>query len=301
MSATSDDLSPSQAEAGAEQARAGLVSTLNQLRENLKPGNVVEEVMTNAKVSASAVTDQIWDTARKNPLPALLIGAGLAMLLGVGQRVSSSRRRVPVSGAHPPDPQNALAIGSRLGSRMPPQGTVSTTGARATRRATTRVGTVQSQASDLLGAANDRLTSVASRGADALKRNLSGDPMSYLPHDTRTQIKTSLSRILDEQPLVLAAIGVAIGAAIGAAIPQTETENSLMGETSHQLRDAAQGAVQDQYAQLRSAAAHAVEDIKQTAADHGVSTENLSGLVHDVGEKAKSATYEAGKTLDPTT
>ena len=299
MSADTDFPSPSEAEAGAEQARAGLVSTLNQLRENLKPANVMDEVMTNAKVSASVVSDQIWSTARRNPLPALMIGAGLAMLLGVGARAATPARRVQVTGRNPPDPRNALAIGSRLGSRRPALAT-STSPANSVRRT---AGTVQTQAADLMGQASSRISDAASRGASAISNafkgqsTTGGDTMSYYPHTT-DHVRTSFARILDDQPLVLAAIGIAVGAALGAAIPQTETENSLLGETSHQVRDAATGLVQDQVSQLRSAATHAVDEIKQSVADHGVNADNLSGLVKDVGEKAKSAAQEAGKSLD---
>src|ERR1700712_4491049 len=102
---------PAEAEEGAEVARAGLADTLSQLRENLRPANVVDEVMTSAKVNATAITDQIWDTARKNPLPALLIGAGAAMILGFGQRVAS--------GSRTPTGQDRAKRG---GSSLPPRG-----------------------------------------------------------------------------------------------------------------------------------------------------------------------------------
>ena len=290
MNADDDHPTVAEAESGAEHARADLVSTLNQLRENLRPANVVDEVMSNAKVGASQVSDQIWDLARKNPLPALMIGAGAAMILGFGtQRATSGRRTTGVD------------VG-----RTAPR---STLGARSSEFVQRSVGAATdgaSRSADLLGAANDRLASAATRGAGAISQafkrtNTSGDPMSYISHDTKSRVRSSLARILDEQPLVLAAIGVAVGAALGAAIPQTETENSLLGETAGSVRGAAQDVAQQQYAQLRSAAQHAVEDIKQTAADRGVTSENLSGLVHDVTDKAKAAASEAGRSLDPTT
>lgn len=117
---------------------------------------------------------------------------------------------------------------------------------------------------------------------------------------SRDNIINSMSKVLEEQPLILAAIGIAVGAAIGAAIPQTDTENTLMGESSHSVRGAAQGLVEEHYTNVKTAALNAVDDIKQSVADHGVTTDNLSGLVQDVGEKAKAATYEAGRKLDPT-
>lgn len=278
MTGSTAAVSPAEAEAEAEAARSGLASTLSQLRENLKPSNMVDEVMTNAKVNASVVTDQIWDVARRNPLPALLIGAGAAMLLGFGTRITS---------------------GPSAGSGSIPVG--STVGLKPKERRSNRKPVAAS--SDALDRANTKLTSAASRGTAALRSATqrlkdSGDTMTSIPR-ARAQVTSSLARIIEEQPLVLAAVGIAVGAALGAAIPQTETENSLMGETSGSVRTAAQGLVQDQVSQLKSAASHAVEDIKQTAAQRGLSTDNLSGLVNDIGQTAKSATYEAGKALDP--
>ena len=297
---------PAEAEEGAEVARAGLADTLSQLRENLRPSNVVDEVMASAKVNATAITDQIWDTARKNPLPALMIGAGVAMILGFGQRAVSGARNT-VSGQ----------ARAQHGSSMPPRGPefMSHISGAAdagpaqspslTTRATDALGSARDSAVDLLSSTNDRLSSAAARGARSLRNATSHngsreDSTMSSYNRTRDQLSNSLTRVIEEQPLVLAAIGLAVGAAIGAAIPQTETENSLMGETSGSVRDAAQGLVQDQYAQLKSAATHAVDEIKHTVADHGVNADNLSGLVQDVGAKAKAATYDAGKALDPT-
>lgn len=286
---------PAEAEADAEQARAGLVSTLSRLRENLQPAHVVEEVMGNAKVSAEAISNQIWDTARKNPLPALMIGAGLAMIFGLGSRAVSSSSGIRDAADQRFD---ANERGPASAVRARPASVLSAGSSRLAEP----VDALKSHASGLLDGANERLADVASKAA-SLGRQLpstliSGDPMSASRHSDT--LMTTVSRVLEEQPLILAAIGIAVGAAIGAAIPQTDTENSLMGESSHSVRDAAQGLVQDQYAQLKSAASSAVDDIKQSVADHGVTTDNLSGLVHEVGEKAKAATYEAGRSLDPT-
>lgn len=305
MSAMSDAPTSAEAEAGAEEARATLVGTLNQLRENLKPANVASEVMTNAKIGASTVNDQLWDAARKNPLPALMIGAGVAMLLGVGGRKAVGRGT-----AVPRMPQAAnldpYRTGAALGTAQPDDPTRPGVGTRLRAAGSAKLGSAQDRASDLLDSANSRLSGAASRGAGAVRSAFNsatskGDPMSYLSHTTTRQARGSLSRLVDEQPLVLAALGVAIGAAIGAALPQTETENRLMGDASHSVRDAAQDVAQQQYGQVRAAAQHAVEDIKQTVSDHGLNADNLSGLAQDVGEKAKAASQEAGKGLGPTT
>lgn len=292
MSNASDTVA--NAEADAEQARAGLVGTLNQLRENLRPGNVVDEVMTNARVNASAVTDQIWDTARKNPLPALMIGAGLAMILGVGTRYATGS---PAAGTR-------TVVPARPRDAVPEFGATPTRGSAGPMlgdKVTAMAGAARQSGGALLDAANSTLSGAIGRGTSAASAAYSNakrsSPMSW----SRRNVGASLTQLIEEQPLVLAAIGVAVGAALGAALPTTETENSLLGETSHSVKDAAQGLVQEQIAQVKSAASQAVDDIKQTVADHGVTAENLSGLARDIGDKAKSATYEAGRAVNPGT
>ncbi len=305
MNAVSDTVTAAEAEAGAEQARATLVGTLNQLRENLRPANVADEVMSNARAGASALTDQLWDAARRNPLPALLIGAGAAMILGLGGRTAIGGRsppRMPRAGSF--DPIHAPAP---LGTAEPLDPTRPTSAGDWSSRAPAKPGPTAplSRGAGALDAANARLADAATRGAGAVRAavtqaRLRGDPMSSFPHSTQ-EVRGALGRIIDEQPLVLAAIGVAIGAAVGAAIPSTEAENRLMGDASHSLRDAARDAARQQVGQIQSAAQHAVEDIKQTVAERGLNADNLSGLAHDVGEHAKAAADEASHAPGPTT
>ncbi len=281
------------AEADAERARAGLVTTLDQLRENLQPANVVEEVMSSAGLSASALSDQIWETARRNPLPAVMIGAGLAMILGLGGRAISKSQGLASSAA----PVQPSQFGSQITrSQRPGLAPVSPSLDSAS-------NAVKVQAGHVLDVANNQLVGAVSKVASVSRNVVStikpaGGTMSF----TRSSdtLLSGITKVIEEQPLVLAAIGIAVGAAIGTAIPQTDAENSLLGESSHSVRDAAQGLVTAQYEQLKSSASKAVDDVKQSVADHGLTSENLSGLVGDVAEKAKSATYEAGRTLDPT-
>lgn len=120
------------------------------------------------------------------------------------------------------------------------------------------------------------------------------------PSRSSGNLLNSVSSLIREQPLILVAAGIAMGAAIGAALRRTATENSLMGGSSHSVRSAAQGVYEEQYEQLKTTTAHAVENIKRAVADHGVTTENLSGLAHDVAETAKTAVTEAVGSHDPT-
>ena len=147
-----DDQSSSEVAHEAEDARAGLAKTLGDLRDNLTPAHLAEEVVGNAQIGASALIDSAYELVREHPGPALLIGAGLAMVLGIGAR--------------------------RAGK---PGGT--SDGLRTTS------------------------PSLSSSGYTVGSTNNSPSHGSSLPD------------FLNEQPLIVAAIGIAVGAAVGAALP----------------------------------------------------------------------------------
>ena len=119
----------------------------------------------------------------------------------------------------------------------------------------------------------------------------------YVPRDQR-EVKSKLSTLLDEQPLILGAIGLAVGAAIGAALPITETEDHFMGGPSHQLRQAATDVARQEVEGLRAVAGEAVDNIRKSASDHGLSTDNFTDLVKDVGSEARAAVDKVGAARD---
>ena len=49
-------------------------------------------------------------------------------------------------------------------------------------------------------------------------------------HSQANQARERFNTLLEEQPLILGAVGLAVGAMIGAAFPSTEQEDRLVGE-----------------------------------------------------------------------
>jgi hypothetical protein len=95
------------------------------------------------------------------------------------------------------------------------------------------------------------------------------------------QATRNLLQFCTEQPLVLAGVGLAIGAAFGATLPQTETENRLMGESSAELKGRAQDFAQEQFAKGEEAAQAAAPAVKETAREAtGETTESAIGPSH---------------------
>lgn len=100
---------------------------------------------------------------------------------------------------------------------------------------------------------------------------------------------------LEEQPLVLGAIGIAVGAALGAALPPTEREDELMGETRDQLKEHAEREGRRQVEQARDVADAAYSAAKSEADRQGLNPE--TGKTEASALKAKTASVvDAAKT-----
>lgn len=312
MSSTGE--SSAEVQRKAERERAELVSTLDQLRENLKPANVVDEVMASAKISTADIADRVVQIAKNNPIPSVIIGIGAAMLLGVGRVVtrpstkdmgwdydgdagldesdyaepyrSETYNRSRASGRSLAD--RAASVSDRIQSGLHAGGT----------QIAASASQVAGSALSLEDQVSGKLSAYASTAREGFRSSDEDTDMAQYSK-SRDALGGTLSRLLDEQPLVLAALGVAVGAAIGAAIPSTEAEGRLMGDASVNLKSKAQELAQEQYAHIKETAGATIDDLKQQAADRGVSTDNISGLVQDAGARVRDAAYDvAGHAAD---
>jgi hypothetical protein len=81
-----------------ESSREKLDGTLAELQSRLNPSSLAEELTgTRDPAGAAALTaERLSETVRANPLPVLLIGAGLAFLAFATMRQAAERRRLRV-------------------------------------------------------------------------------------------------------------------------------------------------------------------------------------------------------------
>ena len=84
--------SPETIERDVERTRANLTRTLDELRDRLSPGQVMDQLTEWAKGSGGAeFARNLGAQVRDNPLPILLVGAGIGWLM-----MSGGGRRTPV-------------------------------------------------------------------------------------------------------------------------------------------------------------------------------------------------------------
>ena len=92
-------------------------------------------------------------------------------------------------------------------------------------------------ASDAVSKAADQIRDRFDEGTD-YARNIVGQLDETLPgKETFTRAQSSLADLLERQPLVLGAIGLALGAAVAGAFRASDVENEWVGEYSDSVRE----------------------------------------------------------------
>lgn len=235
----------------AEAQRAGLSNTLGQLREGMTSSALSAELVGVLRDSSLSVVKSLADSARGNPGAALLIGAGLTMML---TRTTSADVVSSASSAL----KAATAVGTD--AAVAAAGTVKNAAGAAADTARSMAG----QASDRVAGVTDKVTGLVNETATSLKDRAAGtadalrgkaneqldqakhvmadgkETAEHLGEDATklaSDTRQAVSRLLEEQPILVAAMGAALGAIFGAALPVSQAERNVLGKVGAQAID----------------------------------------------------------------
>lgn len=252
----------------ASAARVGLSSALDELRDSVTTTALTNGAMTFAKEGSSAVARAAVDRAMASPLAAMLIGAGIFMLMSGGNKNSQvgavvhKGNEAIKSTAHTIAGVGSSIAGvasSALSAVSRASGAVSDTAAATADRVKTAAGDASDvaagaydKASDLASGAYDKASDAASGAIDKASsmatdaygraRNTVGDLTAqgldqgkHVIDQTQAMVSEAQGRLEQfarEQPILVAALGVAFGAALGASLPITKAEQDYMGDAA---------------------------------------------------------------------
>lgn len=263
--------SSAQLQREADAVRVGLADTLGQLRDGMAPSAFSGEAIALVKDSGLSILKAVADSARANPVPALLIGAGLTMLLtrttgsdvmGVAASTLKSAAATGADAARSAASGVAGAASSVAGAARGAAGSVAgaasgvagaakeavkgaadrtanavldRAAAVSDRVAETAVS-AQQTAVDSMASVKDKLQSGLDAGTAELdaRRQQASELAGDVTDQAQTmaqQARQSFARLIDEQPILMAALGAALGAAMGAALPLSQAEKDLISET----------------------------------------------------------------------
>lgn len=167
---------------------------------------------------------------------------------------------------------------------------------------------VSGSVSGMAGRASDALASARSAVGEGLHE--AGDRAQRTAHDLRGagsetlgevrhsaadvgyQARATFLDVLEREPLVIGAIGLAVGAAIGAFLPATEIEREHLGPAGEALKEKADALVDRGMAKAKEAAAEVYETARDEADRQGLLpgdtpvAEKVDAVVRAVGETA---------------
>jgi ElaB/YqjD/DUF883 family membrane-anchored ribosome-binding protein len=227
----------------ASTARVGLSLALDELRDSVTTTALTNGAMTFAKEGSSAVAKAAIDRAMASPLAAMLIGAGIFMLMAGGNKDSKVGEIVDKGNEAVKSTASTLAgmgssivgaASSALSAASRASGAVSDTAVATADRVKTAATDASSMATGAYDKAKTLAEDLTTQGRDQSKQAV--EQTQALVHEAQGR----LEQFAREQPILVAALGVAFGAALGASLPMTKAEQEYMGDAARKA--AAMGA-----------------------------------------------------------
>lgn len=263
------------AEREVEASRARLDETVDALKEKLTPGQVFDEMSRSfAGSSGGELFSNLGSQIRTNPLPLALIGAGVALLAMKSPATSWSGDPTRIADE---TGQSGLADGLAHAASI---------GKDKVQDAAERVGDVTSALAGKVGHALGQAGEGARSGAGA-----AADTLSQYGH----KASSGFQDLLQREPLIVAAFGLAVGAAIGAALPPSALEDKVLGS----VRDGVVERGQDIAAEGMAAVKAAADDVAVGVTNILKSDEGDDrSLGEKVGQAAQAAVEAVGQRLD---
>jgi hypothetical protein len=104
--------SPEEWEREIERTRAGIDHTLSELRLRLSRGAVMDRIIRSTRAEGGAFAAGVGRTLRDNPVPAVVLGAGLAWLLMASRARDGGARLGAPAARRRPDPHRPQTVSS---------------------------------------------------------------------------------------------------------------------------------------------------------------------------------------------
>src|SRR5690242_12955114 len=215
-------------------ARAGLSTALEELRQSVTTTAITNGAMTFAKDGSTALARAAVDRATSNPLATMVIGAGVLLLLAGDKKVGSALGSLVEKGTSAA--KSAVDSASNAAESMTDRFTgAAEQASHAAGDAQGMLAKGQRQASDMLAQGQQQASDMLAKGKEQAsdmyyKGKEQGQQALQQAQDLIEQGRGKFEQFAQEQPILVAALGVAFGAALGACLPISKTEQEFLGE-----------------------------------------------------------------------
>ncbi len=281
--------------------RGRMDATLDQLGNKLNARSLVNSALDwwdspdhgqstqdNLKSGIMSVARQ----ARKHPMPAVLIGSGVAWLVSeladkdesVKVRSATNTWQGPTSGKASTLTQAKDGLSGTMGSLADKTSAASSDALDSVKNAASSVGEGIHDAADRIGHRAKSALDSGKAGA--------GHLMGELRHGYDMG-SDKFTRSCKEYPLAVGLAFAAAGALVGLVIPRSKREDAMMGSQSDDLMADAKEKAGDFFEKGKEVGSKVLETVKSEAAEQGLDTANAAGLMKDIVQKGTEVVEKA--------
>ena len=233
---------PEQLEREIDATRAELQATLEELEHRLSPSDLFEQAWSRVRQHGGEFGGNLGHSLKENPVPALLTSIGIAWMMA-----SNGRHHDGHAGSSRMSRQRMHQSRDRMRQRW-----------QGAKEAMRRRG---ESAREGVSSARETLSGSARSAGER------AHGMSSAARYRADRARAGFGHLLEEQPLLLGAIGLAAGVLAGAALPPTEQEDRTLGAARDRALERAKAVGAEQARRAREKAKGAAEAVKDSMQD----------------------------------
>lgn len=151
---------------------------------------------------------------------------------------------------------------------------------------------VRDSATEAAARLRHKMGETADAGLDAAVR------MRDRAGDLGQRASRNVTETVSAHPLLVAGVVLLVGGLIASAIPRMRAEKQIFGGASRRLREQAEDTVNRGVDAVKQKGREVYQSAMNAAEDEGLSPEDVSGQVRDLGERARKVAEAAASTFE---
>jgi hypothetical protein len=158
------------------------------------------------------------------------------------------------------------------------------------RLAGSAAATVQDIASDATAAARSTAGTIADTGMDAART------LRNKASDASDQARKTIFQTIEQNPLLVAGVGLLFGGLIASALPRSEFEDDLVGDTSDAAKRRAQTAASQGFDAAKGAVGEVYNETARQAEAEGLTADGIGKAAQDISQRVRRVAEAAVTT-----
>ena len=165
-----------------------------------------------------------------------------------------------------------------------------------TRTASSAAATVEDIASDVTSVGQRATGTTTAAGQDAARRAI-GDKAT----DLTERAGKAIFETIEQNPLLVAGVGLLVGGLIASALPRSDIEDDLVGYSSTAVKRRAQTAASQGFDTAKNVVGEVVDEATRQAQEEGLTPDGIAKAAQDIGQRVRRVAETAVTTaFEPT-